>query len=485
MPLTGAGHPARGWARAAGVRRLALLGVVLLAASPALWRLTQDAAAPLAFAGPAPHVSAAGEARRGDPPPLPKPEPEDASIRPPTVRSASGQPGAAVHAASVVLLSDGRLRAAWFSGSREGAADVSIRTATFDPVQGQWSAESDALTRPALALATARYIKKLGNPVLARAPDGRLHLYVVAVSLGGWAGSSITRLVSDDEGRSWHSPRRLVTSPFLNLSTLVKGVPVAYADGRVGLPVYHELVERFPEWLVLDPQGRVLSRTRLPQSIRNLQPVVRVLDAQQAEMLMRHASDGTPPRIMRSRTRDAGRHWSAPEATGLPNPNAAVSVLARRGGDSLMVFNDAEAGRGNLSLAWAPAPSGEAPLAWRRLARLDGEPSDVPPGVAREAWQRALTAAAVGVPVRLQASATPSAQPTPAEAAQAIVDTAARQLCFATPSGEVCNREYSYPSLVESPDGAVHVLYTWHRARIQHLRLDPAWLDARQAEASR
>tara|TARA_R100000750_G_scaffold58477_1_gene46213 strand:+ start:420 stop:725 length:306 start_codon:yes stop_codon:yes gene_type:complete len=41
-----------------------------------------------------------------------------------------------VHAASMVELPDGTLRAFWFAGSREGAADVAIHSSVFDPQSG-------------------------------------------------------------------------------------------------------------------------------------------------------------------------------------------------------------------------------------------------------------------------------------------------------------------------------------------------------------
>lgn len=49
-------------------------------------------------------------------------------------RFVSFAPGRAVHAASLVELHDGRSRAVWFSGSREGAGDVSIKTSVLDAV---------------------------------------------------------------------------------------------------------------------------------------------------------------------------------------------------------------------------------------------------------------------------------------------------------------------------------------------------------------
>ena len=117
-----------------------------------------------------------------------------------------------MHAASLVELRDGRLRAVWFSGSREGAGDVTIQTAIMDPASLRWSDESTLFGRQQLQQGLWRYVKKLGNPVIARAPDGTLCIWMVNVSLGGWAGSSITWARSLDEGVTWSVPRRLVTS---------------------------------------------------------------------------------------------------------------------------------------------------------------------------------------------------------------------------------------------------------------------------------
>ena len=36
-----------------------------------------------------------------------------------------------------------------------------------------------------------RYIRKLGNPVVTRDAAGRIWLFYVSVSVGGWSGSAI------------------------------------------------------------------------------------------------------------------------------------------------------------------------------------------------------------------------------------------------------------------------------------------------------
>ena len=98
---------------------------------------------------------------------------------------------ASVHAASLIALKDGSIRAFWFAGSREGAPDVVINSAVYDPQSAAWSAPTVVMDRIAAEKGLSRYIAKLGNPVPSRAADGRLQLFFVTVSIGGWAGSSI------------------------------------------------------------------------------------------------------------------------------------------------------------------------------------------------------------------------------------------------------------------------------------------------------
>jgi predicted neuraminidase len=319
-----------------------------------------------------------------------------------------------VHSATAAELKDGRLRAFWYGGTREGASDVAIYTSVYSPKDGTWSPERAVMTRELAQGQLRRTIRKLGNPVTGRDRGGRLCLFFVSVSVGGWAGSAINLVTSEDEGETWSPPQRLISSPFFNISTLVKGAPLLLADGTIALPVYHEFLAKFGELLRVDGEGRAVGKTRLSWGKSSLQPVIVPRSETEAVAFLRYAGD-PPARVLMTRTSDAGAHWSEPVKTALPNPNAAVASVLLAGGPLVLAFNNAGENREDLSLALS-ADFGDT---WRVARRLEGE------------------------------SVAPRA-PVP---------------------------EYSYPWMMQDRAGDVHVLYTWGRSRIKHVVFNRAWLE--------
>ena len=364
-------------------------------------------------------------------------------------RFVSSAPGQAVHAASLVELRDGRLRAVWFSGSREGGRDVAIKTSVMDTATLRWSEETTLFNRTQLQQDLWRYVKKIGNPVIARMPDGSLVLWMVNVSLGGWAGSSISWARSTDDGVTWSPARRLVTSPFINISTLAKGAPVFYQNGQIGLPVYHEFVTKFAEILRLGSEGQVIDKVRIPGSHNSLQPVVLVGSARQAQAYMR---SGSSTAVMASETVDAGKTWSATHATSWPNPDSALAGVVTAAGQQWLALNPKPKNREMLALLHANAAgSFEGVIPW--FVESSPTPETL---LSLSDYERLLGD-------ELQKQGASQAQ------IQADVASAKRQLC----GSATCLQEFSYPYLLQSRDGYLHLVYTWHRSRIKHVRLDP------------
>lgn len=319
-----------------------------------------------------------------------------------------------VHAASMIALKDGAVRAFWFAGSREGAADVSIYSSVYDAKSSNWSAPTVVMDRISAEKGLSRYIAKLGNPVPSRLADGRLQLFFVTVSVGGWAGSSISAIISDDEGLTWSNPQRLIGSPLLNLSTLVKSPGVMFADGLLGLPAYHEWIGRFGEFLRVDA-GQVIDKRRMSSGRSAIQPFVFVNDAQAASAYFRQArSAGLPKQIPVSRTQNAGQSWQLSEDLAIANPNSAVTGLTLKNGTRILVLNNIETGRYRMVLLMSDPQSTQ----WHTLEVLEDDES------------------------------LPDAQ----------------------------RKEFSYPYLITVDGNDAHLVYTWDRKKIRHRYFSGAWL---------
>lgn len=274
-----------------------------------------------------------------------------------------------VHAATAYASGENDLVAFWYGGTREGASDVSLYSSRYDGKN--WSNPWLAIDRREIQTASLRHVRKIGNPVVHKFATGEVWLFFVTVSVGGWAGSAINLVTSIDDGQSWSKPKRLVTSPFLNISTLVKGPAFNFADGAIGLPVYHEFLGKFSELLKVDRHMNVVSKTRLSSGRFSLQPVILPTSPEHAVGFMRYAGE-SPRRILRFE--GDGRLWSSAQKIHLPNPNAAISVINLGKENLLMAFNNTDQGRHDLSLAY----SEDQGRSWKVIVSLEsaGEATD-------------------------------------------------------------------------------------------------------------
>ena len=341
------------------------------------------------------------------------------SIPEPRVQFIPETAAPSVHAGSAILLNDGNLRAFWFAGSREGATDVVIQTAVFGTKAGSWSSPEVVIDRVTAEKGLSRYIKKLGNPLPVRSSQGKLQLYFVTVSVGGWAGSSISWMESSDEGVSWSRPQRLITTPALNLSTLIKAPGFDFVDGTLALPVYHEWMGKFGELIRVD-SGRVIDKRRMSSGRALLQPIVFIDAPEKAVAYFRQARSAGPPRIASALTENAGQSWVSGADLDLANPNAAIAGLQLTNGDRLIALNDLESARYRLVLAIAPAGTSN----WSVIAELESD--------------------------------------------QTLING--------------LHREFSYPSLLLGANGEIHLIYTYDRKKMKHIQFDPRWIESKKTQ---
>jgi predicted neuraminidase len=109
--------------------------------------------------------------------------------------------------------------------------------------------------------------------------------------------------------------------------------------------------------------------SRVAGGVSVLQPSLIPLSENAAICLMR---DFRPGKWMRTTvTEDAGRTWTAPQATELPNKDSGVCGVRLPDGTLLAAYNDRSTGkRENLRLA----VSRDNGAAWKTIATLEEEP---------------------------------------------------------------------------------------------------------------
>ncbi len=219
---------------------------------------------------------------------------------------------------------------------------------------------------------------------------------------------------SADSGASWSRPRRLGSSE---------------AVGHLIGPVKNKPIA-LDDGILLSPSstehaGWRLHFERSSDGGKTWSVVGPVHDASRLNAiqpsLLRHG-DGKLQVLCRTRegvvgtswSTDRGLTWSKPEKTQLPNPNSGTDATTLADGRHLLVYNHTKRG--------GPFPSGRNML--NLAVSRDGKQ-----------WDAALVL-------------------------------------------ERSEGEFSYPSVLETADGLVHVTYTWRRERVKHVVVDPDELEA-------
>lgn len=314
------------------------------------------------------------------------------------------------HVSSLTWLGDGKIACVWYGGSREGAMDVKIYFSIYDERTGVWSEEKVVVSRESSTDELGRYVRKVGNPVIFSDSEDRLWLLYVTITVGGWSGSSLNYKISYDHGKTWTPSKKLILSPFFNLSNLVKNKPLLLDGGGFLLPIYHEFVNKFPEMLMVIPDGDTVRYKKWRMGFKEglLQPSLLALDEKRVVAYFRNGGKGNRKYVMESISNDAGITWSEPLPTTLPNPNSGLDAVQTTDGRVLVALNDSFKDRSRLALYL----SKDDEMEWKKIKDLEDTPG----------------------------------------------------------------MEFSYPSIIHTPDNTYHISYTYNRKNIKHVFFSDAWL---------
>ncbi len=270
-------------------------------------------------------------------------------------------PFQSAHASTIVATKDG-LVAAWFGGTREGAADVGIWSSR--EIGGKWTTPSEVATGEQPD--GKRF--PCWNPVLFQKRDGTLLLfYKVGPSPRAWWGMVRS---SADNGRTWGEAGRLpdgILGP-------IKNKPVQLADGTIVSGSSTESADTPSVWRVHFERSADDGRTWTVAEpapgggeINAIQPSILVHGKGRLQAIGRTRSG----RLFETWSDDHGKSWSALSLTSLANPNSGIDAVTLRDGRHLLVYNRTPQGRTPLNVA--VSSDGKS---WEDVAVLESDPGE-------------------------------------------------------------------------------------------------------------
>ncbi|SHE55568.1 Predicted neuraminidase (sialidase) [Arenibacter palladensis] len=215
---------------------------------------------------------------------------------------------------------------------------------------------------------------------------------------------------SEDDGLSWSAPSRLADS----ILGPIKNRPVTLSNGDILSPSSTES-ETEGHKIHLERSvdfGKTWTKTAPlndGKTFKAIQPAI--LDhGKDTIQLLSRTYQGT---IGQNWSYDGGLSWSEMTATDLPNPDSGIDALTLKDGRHVLIYNPTTIeSEDRVPLSVGLSQDGKT---WKRV--LDLEP---------------LTA-----------------------------------------TTDKKGEEYSYPTLIQNPDGMIHIVYTWNRKTVKHVVLDP------------
>lgn len=222
---------------------------------------------------------------------------------------------------------------------------------------------------------------------------------------------------STDDGKTWSEPRRLPE----NILGPIKNKPVQLPNGDILSPVSLETDERQSKWSVHFERTSDFGKTW-----QHSGPVNDGIEigAIQPSILFTGGDKllaigrSRQNRVFQVASDDAGKTWGSMTLGTLPNPNSGTDAITLKDGRHLIAYNH---------VPGTPGQWGGRRTPLNLAVSNDGH-----------TWQAAL-----------------------------VLEDEPKA-------------EFSYPAIIQTHDGLVHVTYTWKRQRVKHIVIDPAKLQPRE-----
>lgn len=253
------------------------------------------------------------------------------------------------------------------------------------------------------------------NPVLFQPRVGPLLLfYKVGPNPSTWWGMLRT---SDDAGTSWSEVIRLpdgIIGP-------IKNKPVQLANGDIVSPTSIE--SKTLGWRIYFERSADNGRTwqagalvDQDAGIKAIQPSILVHSATTLQAIGRTRNK----RMFETWSHDAGKSWSSITLMDLPNPNSGTDAVTLQDGRHVLVYNDSDVEKVRVPLSVAASGNG---VAWTKVMDIES---------------------------------------------QITFDSGEKMPGSEAPRPD----QFSYPAVIQSADGRLHIVYTWKRKKMKYAVMD-------------
>lgn len=333
------------------------------------------------------------------------------------------------HAADLLETANGDLLCAWFAGSWEGKADISIVVSRLKRGESQWSNPVRVSDDPT---------RSEQNPSLFQHPNGDIWLMYTAqeapdpehpVSYSLQATAEIRRKISHDGGETWGPTEAMFTREgsfcrqkiqILSSGRWIFGNWICFPDStRNGSDI--------TVFQISDDEGKTWKTVEMPSSAGRVHAnviektpghLVAILRSRFADCIYTSVSD------------DNGDTWTEPAPTELRNNNSSISAIKLKSGAIALVYNDVSFNSDTTRTVWpdqrcpvtvAISEDGGRTWPWRRIVEM-GEG-------------------------------------------------------FVGPWNDINNRRYEYPVMMQCADDTISIAYSWgRRKQVKYVSVTEAWI---------